>query len=59
MIINRNKVHNLNYNYLISELMFFIKNTKLNCNSIAIMENIFIVFPLFLSLVLKFNLLRR
>jgi hypothetical protein len=45
----KNSEMNLTKEYVLSELMFFDKNVKLNRNSIAKTENISIVFQLFLS----------
>jgi hypothetical protein len=39
--------------------MFFAKNVKLNRNSIAITENISIVFQLFLSLIVKLQFIKK
>jgi hypothetical protein len=41
------------------ELMFLVKNIKLNRKSIAITENISLVFQLFVSLMVKLQFIKK
>jgi hypothetical protein len=44
---------------IVPELIFFVKKIKLNRNSIEITENISITFQLFLSLIVKFQFIKK